>query len=110
MPGTARVLPVPVLPTAMAFSRRWTYSQRARSRTMALGTHKDAIGQRKVTAIVVVHVYIYIYYYYDSGHSGLTNGRARKKRMPPDAAGGILRGRSVVGLHGVGPGRGVESH
>ena len=44
-----------------------------------------------VTANVVVPIGIYIYYYYDSGHSGLTNGWASKKRMPPDTAGGILR-------------------
>ena len=48
-----------------------------------------------VAANVVVPIDIYIYYYYDSGHSELTNGWAPKKRMPPDPAGGILRGRNV---------------
>ena len=51
------------------------------------------MGQLQVTCnvVVVVVINIYIYYYYDSGHSELTNGRARKKEMPPAASGGILR-------------------
>ena len=64
---------------------------------MALGIHQDSIGQLKVTATVVVIIGIYIYYYYDSGHSELTNGQPPEKRMPPDVAGGILRGRSRPG-------------
>ena len=37
-PRATRVLPVPLLPTAMTFSRRWMYAQRASSITSALFT------------------------------------------------------------------------
>ena len=82
---------MPLLPTEIAFSRRSTHSRRASSRDHGMGIHRDVMRQLEVTGNVVVLIGIYIYYYYDSGHSGLTNGRVLKKKMPPAVAGGILR-------------------
>ena len=48
-PSPMWVLPVPLLPTAMTFFRRWMYSQRASSITRALFTDGMA-GKSKVSS------------------------------------------------------------
>ena len=50
VPGATWVLPVPLLPTAMTFSRRWMYSQRASSITSALFSDGMA-GKSKVSRL-----------------------------------------------------------
>ena len=49
-PRATWVLPVPLLPTAMTFSRRWMYSQRASSITKALFSDGMA-GKSKVSRL-----------------------------------------------------------
>ena len=51
MPRATWVLPVPLLPTAMTFSRRWMYSQRANSITRALFSDGMA-GKSKVSRLL----------------------------------------------------------
>ena len=50
-PRAMWVLPVPLLPTAMTFSRRWMYSQRASSITSALFSDGMA-GKSKVSMLL----------------------------------------------------------
>ena len=45
-PRAMWVLPVPLFPTAMTFSRRWMYSQRASSITSALFTEGMAVKSK----------------------------------------------------------------
>ena len=50
-PRATWVLPVPLLPTAMTFSRRWMYSQRASSITRALFSD-GMTGKSKVSRLL----------------------------------------------------------
>ena len=53
-PTATCALPLSLLPTATAFSRHPTYSQRAGSHWHGSGIHQDVIGQLEVPAYVVV--------------------------------------------------------